>query len=178
MLLAMSLDKNTESYYLTCLTYLNNTEQSENMSCDNSRVVTNWKQEIISKVYHNTDHSQSDKNEEHFSKYFGNSNIDCFTFSEKLTVDQCGNVSGEGTVTKNKSWIWPTFHSFLLAWDGPGAGLVGVSGGRGSSLHSVTGRWEAGALAGGVALFRYCNDVTLTVNIRCQRNDAAEAVNY
>ena len=43
---------------------------------------------------------------------------------------------------------------------------MGVSGGRGSALHSVTGRWEGGALAGGVAVFRFCNDVTITVNIR------------
>ena len=143
------------------------------MSCDNSQVVSLWKADILSKVYHNTDNhshsdSHSDQNEKHFTNYFGNNDIDSFTFSETLTVDNCGNVSGEGTVTKTKSWIWPSFHSFLLAWDGPGSGLVGVSGGRGSSLHSVTGRWVGGALAGGVAVFRYCNDVTLTVNIRCK----------
>ena len=45
---------------------------------------------------------------------------------------------------------------------------MGVSGGRGSALHSVTGRWVGGALTGGVAVFRFCNDVTITVNIRCK----------
>ena len=142
------------------------------MSFDNSEIVSLWKENILSKLYHNTDHirsdAQSDPNERHFTKYFRNNDIDSFTFSEELTVDNCGNISGEGTVSKTKSWIWPSFHSFLTAWDDPGASLVGVSGGRASALHSVTGRWMGGALAPGVAVFRYCNDVTITVNIRYQ----------
>ena len=78
-------------------------------------------------------------------------------------------------MTKTKSWIWPCFHGFLLSWSDPGASLVGGSGGRGSALHSVTGRWVGGALTGGVAVFRYCNDVTLTVRIRCQQIVSEEA---
>ena len=69
-------------------------------------------------------------------------------------------------MTKTKSWIWPSFHGLLSAWAGPGTSLVGEAGGRASNLHSVSGRWVGGALAGGVAVFRYCNDVTLTVNLR------------
>ena len=68
------------------------------MSFDNSEVVRLWQAKILSKVYIDTDHSysdtQSDPNEKHFTKYFGNNDIDSFTFSEELTVDNCGNVSG------------------------------------------------------------------------------------
>ena len=69
-----------------------------NMSFDNSEVVSLWQAKILSKVYIDTDHShsdtQSDPNETHFTKYFSNNDIDSFTFSEELTVDDCGNVSG------------------------------------------------------------------------------------
>ena len=69
-----------------------------NMSIDNSEVVSLWQAKILSKVYIDTDHShsdtQSDPNETHFTKYFSNNDIDSFTFSEELTVDDCGNVSG------------------------------------------------------------------------------------
>lgn len=68
------------------------------MSFDNREVASLWQAKILSKVYINTDHdhsdTRSDQNEEHFTKYFGNNDIDSFTFSEELTVDNCGNVSG------------------------------------------------------------------------------------
>ena len=62
----------------------------------NSEVVSLWQAKILSKVYINTDHSHSDTQSDpkHFTKYFGNNDIDSFTFSEELTVDDCGNVSG------------------------------------------------------------------------------------
>ena len=69
-----------------------------NMSHENSEVVSLWQARILSKVYIYTDHShsdtQSDQNEKHLAKHFGNNDIDSFTFSEELTVDNCGNVSG------------------------------------------------------------------------------------
>ena len=68
------------------------------MSFDNSEIVSLWKEKILSKVYHNTDHinsdAQSDHNEKHFTKYFRNNDIDSFTFSEELILDNSGNVSG------------------------------------------------------------------------------------
>ena len=69
-----------------------------NMSIVNSEVVSIWQAKILSKVYIDTEHThsdiQSDPKEKHFTKYFGNNDIDSFTFSEELTVDDCGNVSG------------------------------------------------------------------------------------
>ena len=70
------------------------------MSRKNSEVVSLWKETVLSKVYQNTERSvlrsdqHSDQKEKHFTKYFSNTDIDSFIFSEELTVDSCGNVSG------------------------------------------------------------------------------------
>ena len=68
------------------------------MSRNYSEVVSLWKEKILSKLYHNTDHirieAQSDHNEKYFTKYFRNNDIDSFTFSEELILDNSGNVSG------------------------------------------------------------------------------------
>ena len=70
------------------------------MNNNNSEIVSLWKENILSKVYQSTENSgysddqDSDLEETHFTKYFGNSNLDNFTFSEELTVSHDGNVSG------------------------------------------------------------------------------------
>ena len=50
--------------------------------------------------------------------------------------------------------MWPSFSGLLTEWPH-------TSSCAGAALHSVAGAWRGGAVCGGVATFRYTNDVTV-----------------
>ena len=79
-----------------------------------------------------------------------------FSFSEGLEV-RGGLVRGEGTVSRNKTWVWPSFSGWT-SWEAAKAGGVG--------LHSLTGRFTRGVLCGAVTL-RFCNDLVFSLQLQC-----------
>ena len=141
----------------------------------NKSLVSQWKQNIRDKLL-KSQNSQScgncsNDNLLYFTEYFGDTNTDVtraednYTISDQLSYSQQDDgsvtVSGTRTITKTKSWVWSCFSGFMSSWKE-------MSSMSGSRLHSVSGQWCNGRLCcGQVAVFRFCNDVHITVGIKC-----------
>ena len=79
-----------------------------------------------------------------------------YSFSPGLEV-RCGEVRGEGTVTRTNTWVWPSFSGWT-SWEAAGGGGVG--------LHSIKGHFSQGVLCGPARL-RFCNDLVFSLHLQC-----------
>ena len=119
--------------------------------------IEHWKQSVIDTVYKEHDELTNDDvgNGVCVRKYFGDSST--LVWCDGSVIDGVETVSGGGVVTRDKSWVWPVWSGYLGSWSSVSS--------AGSPLHSVSGQFSRGAVSG-VTVFRYCNDVSITVAIR------------
>ena len=82
---------------------------------------------------------------------------DQFSFSPSLEVSEAGLVTGQGTVTRRGTWVWPVFSGWT-SWQAVAGGQLG--------LHSVTGQFRQGTLCGQAKL-KFCNDLTFLLQLQC-----------
>ena len=131
----------------------------------NRLLITDWidKLSAISNSHdpsHQSCSSEQEVSSRPFYEYFHDDSTsyhpDLYSFSSHLELTEAGLVSGSGTVTRRRTWVWPTFSGWT-SWEAVSGGQVG--------LHSLTGQITENLLSGEVRL-RFCNDLTFLLRIK------------